>query len=154
MKRPYTEKTKNLTRSHNYRDMYFAHNKGITIPKTPIKGLYFCPYCGKPLWNKQKIVIDHIYAIRRVQYTKHLREHFKSLHDGVNDISNLVACCRRCNGRKGKKGGAWVFLAHYGVYFMPFVRLLAALCIMVSAALAIHVILSIEQYGCYCCHGK
>jgi len=74
--------------------------------------------------NKDNIVIDHIHSIRRVQFTKHLREKFKALTDGVNDLSNLTACCRNCNLRKGKKDGIWILLANYGVYFMPVVRLL------------------------------
>jgi len=121
----YQERNKSLKRSHNYRERYFEHNKGHIILPGNNGGIYFCPYCGKPMYDKDKIVADHIHAVRRVQYTKELRERFKALPDGVNDLSNLVACCHRCNGRKGKKGGMWVYRAKNGVYFMPIARFAA-----------------------------
>ena len=123
-KQPYKEQTKTLTRSHNYRDNYFKQNSGLAIFG---RAVYFCPYCGKAMSNKSKIAIDHIHSIRKVQYTKRLRERFKHKADGVNDLSNLVACCKRCNSRKGKKGGLWVVRGRYGMYFMPIVRLIMRL---------------------------
>jgi len=108
-KEKYQERTKKLIRSSNYRELYFKTNRGIQLPTKPSKALYFCPYCGKPMINKKKMVVDHIYSIRRVQTKKRLRVHFKQFPDGVNNISNLVACCAYCNKRKGKKGGLWVF---------------------------------------------
>ena len=119
----YEERTKNLTRSNNYREKYFESNKGYAIPTRPQLTVYFCPYCGKAMFDKKKIAVDHIHSVRRVQYTKKLRERFKALPDGVNDLSNLVACCPSCNRRKGKKGGLWAFRAKYGLYFMPVVRI-------------------------------
>jgi len=80
--------------------------------------------------SKARIVVDHIYSVRRVQFTKHLRERFEALPDGVNNISNLVACCRRCNARKGKKAGLWIFLGRHGAKFMPVLRLLLFLSIV------------------------
>jgi len=74
--------------------------------------------------DKKKITVDHLYSVRRVQYTKELREKFKMLPDGVNNVSNLVGCCRRCNSRKGKRGGIWIFLGMYGIYFMPVLRIM------------------------------
>lgn len=141
-KKPYIERTKTLKRSHDYRRRYFEHDKGWQIPPSvqgfllkvfpnkAFESLYFCPYCGRVMWDKPKIVVDHIHSIRRVQYTKHLREHFKTLPDGVNHISNLVACCVRCNGKKGKKGGLWVFRGIYGRYFMPIIRLILILSVL------------------------
>jgi 5-methylcytosine-specific restriction endonuclease McrA len=133
----YTERTKQLRRSHNYRQRYFEHHKGIRIKflKEPNAALFFCPYCGRMMVNKSKMAVDHIYAVRRVQYTKALRERFKALDDGVNHISNLVACCKRCNARKGKKAGLWIFLGQHGAKFMPVVRLLAFAALVTGAVL-------------------
>ncbi len=44
---------------------------------------WLCRYCGQPAQS-----VDHVIA--------HSRE-------GTDDESNLVACCRRCNSRKGAK---------------------------------------------------
>lgn len=71
--------------------------------------------------DRQKISVDHIYAIRRVQYTRALRERFKVMPDGVNSLLNLTHCCKTCNLRKGAKAGIYIFLARFGGYFMPVV---------------------------------
>lgn len=106
-----------LQRSSNYRTVYFGHNSGLFG-----RGIYFCPFCGKLMRKKSRIQIDHINAIHRVQKSRFLSERFKRLPDGVNDISNMVHSCPRCNRRKGSKGGIWVFLGRFGQYFMPVVR--------------------------------
>lgn len=125
----YEENNKLLTRSHNYREKYFKENKGH-LRRIFKSGLFVCPYCGKFMINRSKIAIDHIYPIRCVQYTKRLRERFKALPDGVNDISNLVACCKRCNLRKGKKLGIYPSLARFGIYFMPVIRMIRWACLL------------------------
>jgi len=109
---------KNLQRSDNYRSMFFKHNKGLFG-----KGIYFCPFCGKLLRKKKgQIQIDHIHAIHKVQNSAILSAKFKKLPDGVNNVSNLVPACPRCNRKKGAKGGLWVFMGHYGGFFMPVLR--------------------------------
>ena len=128
---PYTERNRKLKRSHNYRQRFFEANPGW-------RGKYYiCPYCGRIMWNKAKISVDHIYSVRRVQFTPHLRERFSALVDGVNDPSNLVACCKRCNSRKGKKGGLWVWRARHGAKFMPFVRATMQLAMIVAIVVLI-----------------
>ena len=109
--------SKKLQRGSNYRSTYFKHNKGLFG-----KGIYFCPFCGKLLKKREDIQIDHITAIHRVQNSAFLSKRFKKLPDGVNDIKNLVHACARCNRRKGAKGGIWVFMGHFGQYFMPMFR--------------------------------
>jgi len=105
-----------LERGADYRYRYFKANKGL------FGFLYFCPYCGKFLWNKKKIEIDHIHAIKKVQYNRRLRKRYYRSDHGVNDLSNLTASCSRCNRQKGRKGGIWVFYGHFGKYFMPIIR--------------------------------
>lgn len=106
-----------LKRSNDYRAAYFKRHKGLFG-----KGIFFCPFCGKVMWKKEQIQIDHISSIQRVQNSAFLRERFGRLPGGVNDFRNLVHSCPECNRRKGSKGGVWVFLGHYGIYFMPVLR--------------------------------
>ena len=120
-KRTYTENNPKLKRRGNYREKFFKHNPGHDFGR--LGRFYICPYCGKLMKNIKRITVDHIYSIRAVQRNRKLRARFDALPDGVNDPSNLVACCRGCNSRKGTKGGAWILLGRYGHRFMPFVRL-------------------------------
>jgi len=116
----YVERTKELKRSHNYRELYLEANPGIKVPG--ISWLfYLCPYCGRMV-RKSKVSVDHIHSVRKVQTCRELRAKFKALPGGVNNLDNLVACCLRCNQRKGRKGGLWVFRGKYGVYFAPVIR--------------------------------
>jgi 5-methylcytosine-specific restriction endonuclease McrA len=50
-----------------------------------IRDAYTCQYCGNE-FNSNELTIDHI--VPKVQ-------------DGANDWTNIVACCRACNVRKG-----------------------------------------------------
>lgn len=108
-----------LRRGGNYRNKYFAANPGFGK-----KGFYICPYCGKLMWDKKRIEVDHIHSIHRVQNNRRLTEKFMALPDGVNSLCNLTHACRRCNRRKGSKGGIWVFLGRYGTFIMLPLRLL------------------------------
>ena len=119
-----------LIRSTSYRQKYFDTHKGI------LGVFYFCPYCGKLMKNKNKMEVDHIYGVRRVQVSKRLRTRFKQLNDGVNDISNLTISCKHCNRRKGRKAGVWVSMGKFGKFFMPIVRL--SFFILVIFILIIH----------------
>lgn len=76
--------SKKLQRGSNYRKRYFAHKKGIFGI-----GLYFCPYCGKLMWRKEQIQVDHINSVHRVQNNAILRNRFVKLPEGVNNIRNL-----------------------------------------------------------------
>lgn len=44
-----------------------------------------CWYCGVQTIPWRNFCIDHVV-------------------DGIDDLENVVPCCRRCNGRKGKRG--------------------------------------------------
>lgn len=80
-------------RSSSYRNEFFKRNKGYW-------GLYFCAYCGFP-HRKRTITIDHVIPIHAV-HTKWLARRYLDLHRmTINDPSNLVPSCRRCNRRKG-----------------------------------------------------
>ena len=115
----YVDYDEKLERSGDYRTRYFDANPGLFG-----KGWYICPYCGKVMRNKKKIDIDHIHSVHRVKNSMFLTRKFKKLEDGVNDLRNLTHSCRRCNRRKGSKGGIWVLLGRYGLFIMFPLRLL------------------------------
>lgn len=106
----------NLKRSSDYRKRFFKEKRGIK------NKYYFCPYCGKLLRNKAKIEVDHIISIKYAKRSVLAKKIFKKSKDGVNSIKNLTASCRRCNRRKGAKGGIWIVLGLYGIFFMPLIR--------------------------------
>lgn len=83
-------------RSTNYREKYIAHYP-------PRCGKYMCVYCGR--WvSESKMEVDHVFPIAKTDalWLKRIL-----LRGNPNDLSNLVAACRRCNRRKGKKLGLW-----------------------------------------------
>ena len=67
-------------------------------------GKYFrCAYCGKKL-TTQKVTVDHIIPIDKVQHQKRFQRLMKLAGiDNINDIKNLTPACERCNKRKGRK---------------------------------------------------
>lgn len=94
-------KTQKKRVAYNYRYYYFKKYPGL------IHGhLWFCSQCGKPLWNKSSVQVDHILALGA---------------GGVNRVINTVAICGKCNLRKSDKVG---FLGHYVVrgYFAKIVE--------------------------------
>ena len=131
-KNRYREDNPKLTRNGNYREKYFAGNRGYSF--AGFGNIYICPYCGKLMRDRKRITVDHIYSVRAVQRNRKLRERFGALPDGVNDMSNLVACCRTCNSRKGTKAGFWVPLGRYGHRFMTGVRLAVYALLLFAAA--------------------
>ena len=48
----------------------------------------FAVQCGKPLFGKSNVVVDHIMPLK---------------HGGVNRTFNCVAICEKCNAKKGAK---------------------------------------------------
>ncbi len=68
--------------SYPYRKEYFKRNKGL------FGHIWFCSQCGKPLFGKSNIVVDHIMPLK---------------HGGVNRTFNCVAICEKCNAKKGAK---------------------------------------------------
>ena len=89
------------TRSDNYRQEFLASNCGELR----------CRYCHKKLSGTKKsnkLEVDHlipIAAARRSAVARMLLKHIGC--DTVNDMSNLVPACRRCNRRKSSKMGIW-----------------------------------------------
>jgi len=83
-------KTQKKRVAYNYRYYYFKKYPGL------IHGhLWFCSQCGKPLWNKSSVQVDHVLALGA---------------GGVNRVINTVAICGKCNLKKSDKVG---FLGHY-----------------------------------------
>ena len=63
----------------------------------PENGMYRCVYCGR-LVKKDDMEVDHILPVRRAKESKRLQ---RKLKNGVNEITNLVPSCHRCNQKKG-----------------------------------------------------
>lgn len=96
-------------RSSNYRKAFFdAYEPNFR------KDRYLCVYCGTPL-RKAKVTVDHLIAVKQAQSSRYyLRRLQDRGFESVNDVRNLVPCCKRCNSRKGAKAGLWVAIGRVG----------------------------------------
>ena len=96
------------TRSDNYRDVYFKHNK------PSVEAKYRCAYCGRKLRFKDT-TIDHVFPVNKMMYSSRIRKiaQFFGI-DETNQKENLVCSCRSCNSKKGTKTGIWVVLGFIG----------------------------------------
>lgn len=76
------EKLKEYRQSYNYRAAYFKQNPGI------FGHIWFCSQCGKPLFGRKNVYIDHIVPLAK---------------GGRNHVSNCTAICFKCNRDKSDK---------------------------------------------------
>ena len=76
-------------RSPKYRYNFIKNNP-------PVNGYYRCAYCGHKV-RKDDMEVDHILPVSKAKEYEWVR---KKLKHGVNDLSNLVPSCHRCNMRK------------------------------------------------------
>ena len=101
-------------RSSNYREEFFKHNHpdarkwGDSGPNN----LWYCRYCHRKIPSK-KMQVDHVIPVNKA---KRMRKRQKKLPNGVNDVSNLVPSCRRCNRFKSDQTGLWLVRAKLGKY--------------------------------------
>lgn len=96
------------TRSSNYREVYFKHNKGI------FKKWYLCAYCKNRFLEKDIVEVDHCIAVNAVKKKWYFQLFFTAINGNVNSTINLVAACRKCNRKKSDKAGKWVIQGAYG----------------------------------------
>ncbi len=90
-------------RSKDYRDCFFESGQS-----TFLKDKYFCSYCGR-LLSKEQVCVDHLISVKKGQVSFIYDSIIERLgFESINDVKNLVPACRRCNSRKGAKGGSWV----------------------------------------------
>lgn len=87
-------------RSKDYRQKF------IRMHPPDKHGKYRCVYCGKRI-KKDEMQVDHVIPVGAMRRHRLLRTHLKG---GVNDISNLVPSCRKCNLKKSSK--TWL---HYRI---------------------------------------
>ena len=75
-------------------------------------GKYRCVYCGKII-KRRDMVVDHVVPVSAAQNSFYAR---RALHGkGVNDLSNLVPSCARCNAKKGSEfSRKWIRKAERG----------------------------------------
>lgn len=91
-------------RDNKYRNNYFRFYPADA---------YRCVYCGR-IFPKEMITIDHVFPVKKAN-TKAGRKYIeKNGLSGINDIKNLVPCCKRCNSRKRTKTGLWIIRAKAG----------------------------------------
>lgn len=96
------------TRSSNYREIYFKHNKGIFYK------WYLCAYCRDKFLEKDIVEVDHCIAVNAVKKKWYFQLFFMLLGTNVNDNLNLVAACRKCNRAKRDKSGKWIIRGAFG----------------------------------------
>ena len=98
-------------RSGDYRRIFFIYNKPQIMGK-----YYICAYCGR-LRTKDRITVDHIYPIGKASKSLKYQERLRRRGiDNINEPRNLVGACKKCNGKKGAKGGLWILRAKIGKY--------------------------------------
>lgn len=119
-------------RDDSYRERFVAAHP-------PKNGKYRCVYCGRKI-KKDDMQVDHIIAVNRVKKNWLYKI---CVPNGVNDISNLVPSCARCNNRKGDKGGLWALRGKFWRVFLPVFMLLKLL----AVALIVWVILCVIGWG-------
>lgn len=110
--RVHTEwKQTDWVRASNCRDKFFRNYKEP----------YRCRYCNK-LLNKDKVRVDHLIPVGRVQHSWSARLLLKlSGIKNVNDAKNLVPACNRCNLKKSDKLGIWYIkgiIGRYRIYWI------------------------------------
>ena len=120
-------------RSSDYRESFFKNNPPTDTKRG--KPCWRCRYCNRKI-TKDKLEVDHVIPVYKAKREKKWR---KKLPNGVNDPSNLVASCRMCNRRKGKKTGLWIHRAKWGnskKYWLMINSIRAGLLLSVAALLA------------------
>lgn len=116
-------------RDSTYRERYISAHP-------PKNGKYRCVYCGR-LVPKEKMEVDHVVAVDRVKKNWLYR---LCVPNGVNDISNLVCSCHRCNHKKSSKGGLWIIRGHFWKVVLPIyitIKIVLACAILAFVTLAV-----------------
>lgn len=93
---------RNMTRSSDYRKTYKDKDRKLR-----------CAYCGKRL-DKKNMTVDHIIPVSRFRGNRS-KAWLNLLHiRNINEPANLAPACRRCNTKKGSKGGLWIIRGFLG----------------------------------------
>lgn len=121
-------------RDDSYRTRYIAAHP-------PKHGKYRCVYCGRQI-PKEKMQVDHVIAVNRVKKNWLYR---LCVPHGINDLDNLVCSCRKCNLRKGDKGGLWAIRGHFWKICLPIYTILRLLVLLVVVFLIL-VLLDVGPY--------
>ena len=78
-------------RDATYRQKFLRKNP-------PRNGYYRCVYCGRFVREKD-MEVDHVIPVQKAKYTGKAKQLLAGKN--VNNLSNLVASCHRCNMKKG-----------------------------------------------------
>lgn len=104
-----------IERSQTYRSDYINAHPGIA-------GFYICAYCGRIITRKH-MQVDHVIAVHRAKKSMFYRRLVKN-GESLNNLTNMVAACAKCNKRKSDKGGLWVIRGIIGPYIWPVIWIL------------------------------
>lgn len=99
---------KNFKRSESYRRDFIRHNP-------PRNGRYRCVYCGRQV-KTDHMQVDHVIAVKRVEKNPLYR---CCIHEDINELSNLVPACPKCNRKKSDKGGLWILRGKFWKVLLP-----------------------------------
>jgi len=108
---------------HEHKERYFRKHKGLQFPMKKLEALYFCPFCGKAMWKKEKMSVVRICTARHLKREPKLRKEFAAYKEGINELSNLTVCCPPCNIKKSTTRKSWRFRARHGAKYMPILRI-------------------------------
>lgn len=93
--------------SYNYREEYFKKNPGL------FGCIWFCAYCGRPLFGKGQVQVDHVVPpsqFSKKKYDRHgnLIKNTSVAAEALNHRFNLVSACAKCNRKKSDGMGLYV----------------------------------------------
>jgi hypothetical protein len=86
--------------------------------------------------------VDHVIAVNRVKKNWLYR---LCVPHGINDLDNLVCSCRKCNLRKGDKGGLWAIRGHFWKICLP-IYIILRLLVLLAVIFLILVLLDVGPY--------
>lgn len=100
----------NYDRSRDYRYQFIKHNPGYKKDYNH----YHCVYCGKRILKKD-MQVDHVISVNNAKNNLSTKIYMwlTGLKD-INDVSNLVSSCAKCNKKKGKMSNGWILSAFFG----------------------------------------
>lgn len=86
----------------DYREDYFKKNPGL------FGCIWFCSQCGRPLFGRKQVQVDHIIPPSKFAHKKYDRKgnlvrNTSYVSERLNTTVNLVACCAKCNSKKSDR---------------------------------------------------
>lgn len=98
--------------SYDYRGEYFKKNPGL------FGCIWFCAYCGRPLFGRKQVQVDHVVPPSKFAHKKYDRhgnlvKNTSVMAETFNNEFNLVSSCAKCNRKKSD--GVGLYTARGGI---------------------------------------